>query len=163
MKRQFLHEAHGRQDKAHKPDYQEEMREKRPSSAPTVSQVALAALRRKRASIPRRKITSFSPEILTALRQLNPAINITQLLQAVNSVLGQPCYTDQRGDRPFTNTPLTFVQFMHDFDNFNSKFPGCAISIPGEFHYWLAKFVPKPPPPPPSQATNLENPTITSQ
>jgi hypothetical protein len=32
MKRQLLHESHNRQDKAQKPDYQKEMRLKRPSS-----------------------------------------------------------------------------------------------------------------------------------
>ena len=36
MKRQFLHEDHNRQDKAKKPDYQEEMRLKKPTYAPTL-------------------------------------------------------------------------------------------------------------------------------
>jgi hypothetical protein len=155
MKRQFLHEAHKRQDNAQKGDYHDDLGPRR-----NASYTGLATSASGDGSVLftiSLEFPDLKPHVTEALRRLDPNIELPKLINALRSEAGGhksqvrrsslriPRNIVEREERKLTmllrNTiPGRFI-LWHNALPEEASSP--LLAIPTELHDWLRKFLPK--------------------
>lgn len=160
MKKQFLHEHHNRQEKVQKPHYLEDLRNgprtndipgETRSTAPSPANYAW------RVTL---SIEELNPAVVAAVRKLNPAIDITRVLDAVRSGLGRQKATIRVSGiaqglppkvRGAVKTLLVtlentvegrFCLWHEQAQTALQSGLTCECEVPVEFHQWLEKMTP---------------------
>ena len=156
VKQALLHEEHNRQDKAHKADYRDEMRPRRYGTWSGMS--TGRATGGKYVITVQLTFAEVKPLVATALRTLEPNIDLKKLTNALRSAIGNhrstfyratpklaPSVVASEAQRISANSCKTLPgRFLRWHDSVPDDASGTPPAIPAEFHLWLQKMVLKP-------------------
>jgi hypothetical protein len=155
MKTQFAHEAHNRQDRAHKADYREEMPTRRGGTWSGIS--TRTASGGNYIITLQLNFTEVKPLVAEALRAFDPNIDFRRLAHAVRSEICRHHSTLRRATANLAPSVLAREvqklsalacktvpgRFLRWHDSVPDDESATPPVIPAEFHHWLRKLVRK--------------------